>query len=435
MRMYDILRKKRDGGELSADEIRFFVDGYVKGDIPDYQASAFTMAVFFRGMTERETADLTMAMAQSGDTVDLSRFGTLSVDKHSTGGVGDKTSLIVTPIVAACGGVVTKMSGRGLGHTGGTVDKLESIPGYQTTLPADAFIKQAEDIGIVLIGQSGNLTPADKLLYALRDVTATVDSLPLITSSIMSKKLAAGSHNIVLDVKVGSGAFMKTADDARELAKAMVDIGCRCGRRCVAVLSSMDAPLGNAIGNALEVMEAIAVLKGEQAGDLKEVCLTLAAEMIALVREMAVEDARKLAQDTLHSGAAFEKMKQWIAAQGGDTRYLDDPTLFPAAAHRLDVVAENDGVITAMNAEEIGMTAVMLGAGRAAKTDTIDPAAGIILHKKTGETVQAGETLATLFTEREESLSAAKARFVSALTIQQKSAETLPLIIDTIRKA
>ena len=434
MRMYDILRKKRDGGELSAEEIRFFVDGYVKGDIPDYQASALTMAVFFRGMTERETADLTLAMAQSGDTVDLSRFGTLSVDKHSTGGVGDKTSLIVTPIVAACGGVVTKMSGRGLGHTGGTVDKLESIPGYQTTLSADAFIKQAEEIGIVLIGQSGNLTPADKLLYALRDVTATVDSLPLITSSIMSKKLAAGSHNIVLDVKVGSGAFMKTPTAAEELASAMVDIGTRCGRRCVAVLTSMDAPLGNAIGNALEVKEAVSVLKGEQEGDLKEVCLTLAAEMIALVREITVEEARALAEDALQSGAAFDKMKQWIAAQGGDTRYLDDPALFPTAAYRLDIVAEHHGVIAAMNAEEIGMVAVMLGAGRAAKTDAIDPAAGILLHKKTGDTVAAGETLATLFTERAETLDGAKARYLSAVRVSAERAQALPLIINIVRK-
>ncbi len=434
MRMYDIIRKKRDGGELTAEEIRFFVNGYVKEDIPDYQASALTMAVFFRGMTERETADLTMAMAESGDTVDLSRFGTKSVDKHSTGGVGDKTSLIVTPIVAACGGKVTKMSGRGLGHTGGTVDKLESIPGYKTTLPADTFLKQVEQIGIALIGQSGNLTPADKMLYALRDVTATVDSLPLITSSIMSKKLAAGSHNIVLDVKVGSGAFMKTPEDARKLAQAMVDIGERCGRRCVAVLTSMDAPLGNAIGNALEVKEALSVLKGEAGGDLKEVCLTLAAEMIALVREISVEEARRLAEEVLQSGAAFEKMKQWIAAQGGDTRYLDDPTLFPAAAHRLDVVANDGGVITAMNAEEIGMTAVMLGAGRAAKADSIDPAAGVILHKKTGDSVTKGDLLATLYTERAETLEAAKARYLDALKIENAAVQPLPLIMDIIRK-
>lgn len=434
MRMYDIIHKKRDGGELTAEEIRFFVNGYVAGDIPDYQASALIMAIFFRGMTARETADLTMAMAQSGDTVDLSRFGTLSVDKHSTGGVGDKTSLIITPIVAALGGKVTKMSGRGLGHTGGTVDKLESIPGYETTLSADDFLKQVEEIGVAVIGQSGNLTPADKMLYALRDVTATVDSLPLITSSIMSKKLAAGSHNIVLDVKVGSGAFMKTEQDARALAQAMVDIGHRCDRRCTAVLTSMDAPLGYAVGNALEVKEAVEVLTGKTGGDLKEVCLALASEMVALVKEISPADAMMLVKETLDSGAAFEKMKEWIAAQGGDSRCLEDPTLFPQAAHALQVTAPADGVITAMNAEEIGMAAVMLGAGRAAKTDVIDPAAGIMLHKKTGDSVKKGEIIATLYTERAETLDAAKARYLAALKTETAAAETLPVIIDIIRK-
>lgn len=434
MRMYDIIHKKRDGGELTAEEIRFFVNGYVAGDIPDYQASALIMAIFFRGMTARETADLTMAMVQSGDTVDLSRFGTLSVDKHSTGGVGDKTSLIITPIVAALGGKVTKMSGRGLGHTGGTVDKLESIPGYETTLSADDFLKQVEEIGVAVIGQSGNLTPADKMLYALRDVTATVDSLPLITSSIMSKKLAAGSHNIVLDVKVGSGAFMKTEQDARALAQAMVDIGHRCDRRCTAVLTSMDAPLGYAVGNALEVKEAVEVLTGKTGGDLKEVCLALASEMVALVKEISPADAMMLVKETLDSGAAFEKMKEWIAAQGGDSRCLEDPTLFPQAAHALQVTAPADGVITAMNAEEIGMAAVMLGAGRAAKTDVIDPAAGIMLHKKTGDSVKKGEIIATLYTERAETLDAAKARYLAALKTETAAAETLPVIIDIIRK-
>ena len=434
MRMYDIIRKKRDGGELSADEIRFFTEGYVNGDIPDYQASALTMAIFFRGMTAAETANLTMAMAQSGDMVDLSRFGTLSVDKHSTGGVGDKTSLIVTPIVAALGGFVTKMSGRGLGHTGGTVDKLESIPGYKTTLPADLFLRQVEEIGIALIGQSGNLTPADKLLYALRDVTATVDSLPLITSSIMSKKLAAGSHNIVLDVKVGSGAFMKTVREAKQLAQAMVDIGVRCGRRCTAVLTSMDIPLGNAVGNALEVQEALRVLKGEQTGELRDVCLTLAAEMVALVREIPTEQAYAMAKECLDSGAAFAKMKQWIAAQGGDTRYLDDPALFPQAPLAVEVNAPRDGVITAMNAEEIGMTAVMLGAGRAAKTDAIDPAAGIILHKKTGDVVKAGEPIATLYTACERVTAAAGERFLQAVEMGDTAPDTLPCVIEIIRK-
>ncbi len=434
MNMYEIIRKKRDGGTLSAAEIAFFVEGYTKGDIPDYQASALAMAIYFKGMDAKETAALTMAMAASGDTVDLSRFGTLSVDKHSTGGVGDKTSLIVAPIVAACGGFVTKMSGRGLGHTGGTVDKLESIPGYQTTLSTEAFLNQAQTVGLALIGQSGNLTPADKKLYALRDVTATVDSMPLIVSSIMSKKLAAGSHNIVLDVKVGNGAFMKTERDARALAKAMVDIGERCGRRCTAVISNMDAPLGFAVGNALEVKEAVKVLKGEQKGELRELCLVLADEMLTLVKEIPPADAFKLAEQALDSGAAFQKMKQWIAAQGGDTAYLDDVSLFPLATYEKQVYAVKSGYITAMNAEEIGRISVLLGAGRATKSDSIDMAAGIVLHKKTGDAVQAGEVLATLYTERADTLDDACARYIEAVTVAETPAKRPPLISDIIRK-
>ncbi len=434
MNMYEIIRKKRDGGTLSAEEIEFFVKGYTSGDIPDYQASALAMAIYFKGMTAEETASLTMAMAASGDTVDLSRFGTLSVDKHSTGGVGDKTSLIVAPIVAACGGFVTKMSGRGLGHTGGTVDKLESIPGYQTTLSTDAFLQQAQAVGLALIGQSGNLTPADKKMYALRDVTATVDSMPLIVSSIMSKKLAAGSHNIVLDVKVGNGAFMKTEQDARALAEAMVDIGVRCGRRCTAVISNMDAPLGFAVGNALEVKEAVGVLKGEQKGELRELCLTLAAQMLALVKEISPADARRLAEQTLDNGAAFEKMKQWVAAQGGDTRYLDNTALFPPATYKQEVYAVKSGYITAMNAEEIGRISVLLGAGRATKSDSIDMAAGILLHKKTGDAVKVGDLLATLYTERADALDTAQKRYLDAVQIKEQADERLPLILDIIRK-
>lgn len=434
MNMYEIIRKKRDGGMLSAEEIDFFVKGYTGGDIPDYQASALAMAIYFKGMDAEETAALTMAMAASGDTVDLSRFGTLSVDKHSTGGVGDKTSLIVAPIVAACGGFVTKMSGRGLGHTGGTVDKLESIPGYKTTLSSDEFLQQAQTIGMALIGQSGNLTPADKKLYALRDVTATVDSMPLIVSSIMSKKLAAGSHNIVLDVKVGNGAFMKTEQDARALAEAMVDIGVRCGRRCTAVISNMDAPLGFAVGNALEVKEAVGVLKGEQKGELRELCLTLAAQMLALVKEVAPADAFRLAEKALDSGAAFEKMKQWIAAQGGDVRYLDNTALFPSATHKQEVYAAQSGHITAMNAEEIGRIGVLLGAGRATKSDSIDMAAGILLQKKTGDAVQEGDLLATLYTERADTLDAACARYIQAVKIEARAVKRPPLILDILGK-
>lgn len=417
MRMYDIILKKRDGGELTPAEIRFFVDGYTAGGIPDYQASALMMAIFFCGMTDRETVELTAAMAASGDTVNLSRFGERSVDKHSTGGVGDKTSLIVGPIVAALGGKVTKMSGRGLGHTGGTVDKLESIPGYRTSLSAEQFLQQVEAVGMAIVGQSGNLTPADKKLYALRDVTATVDSIPLITASIMSKKLAAGSKNIVLDVKVGSGAFMKTPAEAETLAREMVKIGKACGRNMAALLTDMNAPLGHAIGNALEVQEAAAVLKNECGGDLREVSLALAAEMTALFQVVSVEEAKRLVTKTLESGAAYRKMREWIAAQGGDVAYLDNPTRFPAAHFAETVPAPRDGYLVSMNAQAIGTVSVSLGAGRAKKDDAIDPAAGILLQKKPGDRVRAGEPLCTLYTGKSAALSDAAAAFVSAVTI------------------
>ncbi len=433
MRMYDIIHKKRHGGELTAEEIRFFVTGYTTGDIPDYQASALTMAICFQGMTERETALLTEEMAKSGDTVDLSRFGTLSVDKHSTGGVGDKTSLILGPMVAALGGKVTKMSGRGLGHTGGTVDKLESIPGYRTTLSAEEFLEQVERVGLAIIGQSGNLAPADKKLYALRDVTATVESLPLITSSIMSKKLAAGSHNIVLDVKVGSGAFMKTREDAETLAGEMVKIGRACGRQVSALITNMDTPLGCAVGNALEVQEAIGVLKNEIAGDLREICIALAAEMVALVKSVPVKEAKALAEQTLLDGTAFEKMKEWVHAQGGDTRVLDTPALFPTAKYQQEVISDRDGYITGMNAEEIGLVSVLLGAGRASKEDVIDPAAGLMLHKKTGDRVRAGEVLCTLYTDRKAVIPDATARYLSAITLKNRKPEPIPLILSAVR--
>ena len=320
MRMYDIIEKKRNGHELNENEIRFFIKGFTEGTIPDYQASALMMAIYFQGMTEKETVCLTDAMAKSGDTVDLSRFGTLSVDKHSTGGVGDKTSLIVGPIVASLGGKVSKMSGRGLGHTGGTVDKLESITGYNTTLTNEEFLNQVENVGVAIIGQSGNLTPADKKLYALRDVTATVDSIPLITSSIMSKKLAAGSHNIVLDVKAGSGAFMKTLDDAEALAEQMVKIGKSCNRNIAAVITDMNSPLGNAIGNSLEVIEAVKVLKGEVKNDLYEVSVQLATLMLSLCFGWSEAEAEEKVISAIENGSAFSKMKEWIKAQGGDEK-------------------------------------------------------------------------------------------------------------------
>ena len=433
MRMYDIIRKKRDGEELTDREIAFFVEGYTKGDIPDYQASALCMAIFFRGMTRRETVTLTDCMARSGDRVDLSRFGNLSADKHSTGGVGDKTTLIVTPIVASLGGKVTKMSGRGLGHTGGTVDKLESIPGFRTDLTPEAFIAQVEKVGIAVIGQSGNLTPADKKLYALRDVTATVDSIPLITASIMSKKLAAGSQNIVLDVKVGSGAFMKTPEDAERLAENMVRIGQSCGRRVAAVLSNMDVPLGCAVGNALEVQEAVGVLQGRAAGDLKEVCLVLASQMVSLIRGLPMDEARRLTEEALSSGAAFAKMKEWIGAQGGDVTYLEDLSRFPSAAHIQPVICPENGFIRAMDAEKIGESAVILGAGRATKDAPIDHAAGIILKKKTGEAVQKGEPLCCLHTNDPGSLEAAYRLCLDAFTFGQTPPEMKPLIYKIIR--
>lgn len=433
MRMYDIIEKKRNNNELTDEEIRFFVNGFTDGSIPDYQASALTMAIWFNGMTERETVTLTEAMEHSGDTVDLSRFGTLTADKHSTGGVGDKTSLIVAPVLASLGAKVAKMTGRGLGHTGGTVDKLESIRGYKTTLSADEFLKQVDTIGISLIGQSGNLTPADKKLYALRDVTATVDSIPLITSSIMSKKLAAGSHNIVLDVKCGSGAFMKTPDDAETLAAEMVKIGKSCGRNITAVITDMDTPLGTNIGNSLEVIEAVRVLKGELDNDLKEVAVTLAGELASLVFGIEVSEARERVNEAILSGRAFEKMKQWISAQGGDTACLDDFSLFPQAGVKYDVTSPVDGFISHTDTEKIGIAGVILGAGRATKDDVIDHSAGIVMHRKTGDAVKRGEAVATLYTNNEEAIKNAAETFLGALEFSDTAPEKKPLVYKVIR--
>ena len=432
MRMYDIIMKKRNGEELTGEEIRFFVDGYTSGEIPDYQASAFCMAVFFQGMTDRETYELTDAMAHSGDMVDLSRFGDLSADKHSTGGVGDKTSMIVMPIVASLGAKAAKMTGRGLGHTGGTVDKLESIPGYDIALDSEEFLDQVEKIGIALVGQSDNLTPADKKLYALRDVTATVESIPLITSSIMSKKLAAGSKNIVLDVKVGSGAFMKTVEDATDLAEHMVSIGKYCGRNVTAVLTNMDVPLGHNIGNALEVKEAMAVLRGESRGDLYEVCIALASSILCSVFSISREEAEKRVIGAIDDGSAFAKFREWIGTQGGDVRYLDDPSLFPEAAYQHEVLAPCDGYIESMNAEQIGLVSVLLGAGRETKEDAIDYSAGIILKKKVGEKVTAGEPLCVLYTNRESVIAEAEKRYLAALRFGAEEPAPEPLIYKII---
>ena len=429
MRMYDIIKKKRDGGALSKEEIDFFIKGYVDGSIPDYQASAFCMAVFYSGMTEEETANLTLSMAHSGDTVDLSRFGTLSADKHSTGGVGDKTTLIVAPICASLGCVMAKMSGRGLGHTGGTIDKLESIEGFNTALSPEEFFTQVEKTGIAVVGQTGNLTPADKKLYALRDVTATVDSLPLIASSIMSKKLAAGAHNIVLDVKCGSGAFMKTPEDAEALATEMVKIGKMCNRNTRAVITNMNRPLGNNIGNALEVQEAIDVLKNSGPEDLREVCLALATEIVASTKGISREEAEILTNDALTSGKAYNKFIEWVKAQGATQNELS----FKKADYTYDVISETDGYIVSSDAEKIGISAVILGAGREKKEDTIDMSAGIILNKKTGDKVTKGDTIATLYSCNKNSFEGAKKQFLDALEFSENEPTKEPLIYKVIK--
>ncbi len=432
MRMYDIIKKKRDGEELNANEIEFFIKGYVDGTIPDYQASALCMAIFYKGMTETETASLTLAMANSGDTVDLSEFGALTVDKHSTGGVGDKTTLIVAPIVSSLGCVLAKMSGRGLGHTGGTIDKLESIEGFNTALSPEDFFNTVKKTGVAVVGQTGNLTPADKKLYALRDVTATVDSIPLIASSIMSKKLAAGAKTIVLDVKCGSGAFMKTPEDAKALSLEMVKIGKNCGRNTAALITDMDKPLGNNIGNSLEVIEAIEVLNGKGPEDLKEVCLSLATEIVSLSKNVSREDARALCENALNSGMAFEKFKEWITAQGGNEKWLDNTELFPKAEYSYQVKSAENGYISSMDAEKIGISSVILGAGRETKNDSIDMSAGIILLKKTGDKINKGDTLATLYSNNKTSFASAEERFLDAITISAEKPICEKLILDKI---
>lgn len=433
MRMYDIIHKKRNGGELSGDEIRFFVEGYTNGSVPDYQAAAFCMAVYFQGMTEKETSELTLAMAESGDQIDLSGIDGFTVDKHSTGGVGDKTSLIVAPIVASCGGKVAKMSGRGLGHTGGTVDKLEAIPNFRTELTTDEFIKQVNNIGLCIVGQTGELAPADKKLYALRDVTATVESIPLIASSIMSKKLAAGSKGIVLDVKTGSGAFMKTFEESENLAKEMVSIGKSAGRSVTAVITNMDIPLGNSIGNSLEVIEAIKTLKGEGESDLTDVCLTLAAQMLCMVTGEDEKACYAMAKDAIDDGSALNKLCEMISAQGGNAGVVDDFLLFKQPKHTVEISSEREGYIEHTDAEKIGLASVILGAGREKKGDPIDSSAGIVLKKKTGDRVEKGDTLAIFYTDDESKIEEAKREFFEAFTFGNKKPPAQKLIYRIIK--
>ena len=399
MRMYDIIAKKRDGGTIDRAEIAFAINGYVAGDVPDYQMSALLMAIYLRGMTDEETAVLTDVMAHSGEMVDLSAIAGIKADKHSTGGVGDKTTLVVAPIVAACGVKIAKMSGRGLGHTGGTIDKMEAVPGTRTSLTQDEFFRQVNEIGIAVIGQSGQIAVADKKLYALRDVTATVGCIPLIASSIMSKKLASGSDAILLDVTMGDGAFMKNLPDAIELARLMVSIGTAHGRKVAALITDMDKPLGHNIGNALEVAESIAVLKGRGPDDLTEVCLQLASNMLVLAGKGDLTSCRAMAERALTDGTAYLKCRQMFAAQGGDVACLDNPDQLRKAKYCYDLVAQGEGYIAKNDVEKIGNASVLLGAGRIKKEDTIDFAAGIIMRHKLGDYVRSGDVICTMFAD------------------------------------
>ena len=403
MRMIDIIEKKRDGKSLTREEIEFFVNGYTRGEVPDYQASSLAMAIFFQDMNDEERAALTMSMVNSGERIDLSDINGIKVDKHSTGGVGDTTTLVLAPLVAAVGVPVAKMSGRGLGHTGGTIDKLESVKGFNVEISEKDFIKLVNDNQVAVIGQSGNLTPADKKLYALRDVTGTVNSIPLIASSIMSKKIAAGADAIVLDVKTGSGAFMKTLDDAEALAHAMVRIGNNVGRNTMAIISDMSQPLGNAVGNALELKEAIATLKGNGPKDLTELVLTLGSQMVVLAEQAeSLDEARQMLVDAIKTGKALNKFKTFLSNQGGDDSIVDSPEKLPSAKYQVEFKAKKDGYITEIIANEIGVASMMLGAGRQTKEDVIDLGVGIVLNKKVGEHVEKGENILTIHTNTKE---------------------------------
>ncbi len=436
MRMYDMIMKKKHGEALTREEIRFLVNGYTKGEIPDYQMSAFLMAVCFQGMDEAETLALTMAMAESGEMLDLSAIHGMKADKHSTGGVGDKTSLILGPMVAALGVPVAKMSGRGLGHTGGTIDKLESFPGFSVAISNEKFIENVNRMKLAIIGQTADLAPADKMLYALRDVTATVDQLSLIASSIMSKKLAAGSDVIVLDVKAGSGAFMKTYDDARKLAETMVKIGNGADRKTYAVISDMNQPLGYAVGNILEVKEAIEALNGRAPEDLSDACMTLASYMLlGAGRVASISEAKELLAETVRSGAALHKLAEFVEAQGGDKRYVYEPDRFPKANLTCAVKAQADGFISAMNTEEIGLTSLLLGGGRETKESEIDLTVGIVFEKKIDANVKAGDTIAVLHANDEAKLSAAVTKLQNAITIGQTPISPVPHILGVVEQS
>ncbi|PEW66050.1 MULTISPECIES: pyrimidine-nucleoside phosphorylase [Bacillus cereus group] len=430
MRMVDIIAKKRDGKELTTEEIKFFINGYTDGSIPDYQVSALAMAIFFKDMTDRERADLTMAMVESGETIDLSAIEGIKVDKHSTGGVGDTTTLVLGPLVAALDVPVAKMSGRGLGHTGGTIDKLEAVEGFHVEITKEQFIDIVNRDKVAVIGQTGNLTPADKKIYALRDVTGTVNSIPLIASSIMSKKIAAGADAIVLDVKTGAGAFMKTEEDAKELAHAMVRIGNNVGRQTMAVISDMSQPLGFAIGNALEVKEAIDTLKGEGPEDLTELVLVLGSQMVVLAKKAnTLEEAREMLIEVMKNGKATEKFKEFLSNQGGDRSIVDNPEKMPQAKYVIDVPAKTSGVISNIVADEIGIAAMLLGAGRATKEDEIDLAVGLMLRKKVGDAVKEGEPFVTIYANRE-NVEDVKAKIYENISIAETA--VAPKLVHTV---
>lgn len=434
MLMTDLIVKKRDGGELSHEEINFMIDGYTRGQIPDYQMSAMCMAILLRGMTDRETLEMTMAMVHSGETLDLSPIQGVKGDKHSTGGVGDKTSLVLCPMVAACGLKVAKMSGRGLGHTGGTIDKLESFPGFTTGISEETFFKNVNEIGIAIAGQTADLVPADKKLYALRDVTGTVPSIPLIVSSIMSKKLASGADVIVLDVKCGSGAFMKTEQEARTLAQGLTRIGRLAGRKCAAVITDMDQPLGWAVGNALEVKEAISVLKGEKGGDLLELCLTLGSCMLTEAGLAgSIEEARTKLEKTISDGTALEKLSQMVTAQQGDGRDVYDTSRLPLAPVQLEVPAMEHGFVRRIEAEQVGLVSMHLGGGRATKDSEIDLSVGLVLHKKVGDSVEAGESLATIHASSQEKAAEAAELLRACYSFSPDPVQRSPFIKDIIR--